>query len=34
VDLVITNNGKSVNFIQSDRGTNIAGTAQQQFPAQ
>jgi hypothetical protein len=34
VDLIITNNGKNLNFIQSDLGTNIAGTAQQQFPAQ
>jgi hypothetical protein len=34
MDFVITNNGKNLNFIQTDNGTDIAGTAQQQFPAQ
>ena len=33
MDMVITNNGKNINFIQTDQSTNIAGTAQQQFPA-
>jgi hypothetical protein len=34
LDIVITNNARNVNFIQTDGGTNIAGTAQQQFPSQ
>jgi len=34
MDFVITNNAKNINFIQTDNGTDIAGTAQQQFPSQ
>lgn len=31
-DIVITNNAKSVSIIEADQGTEIMGTAQQQFP--
>ncbi len=33
-DLVITNNSKDVEMIEADQGTNISGTARQQFSAQ
>jgi hypothetical protein len=31
MDFVMTNNNQNVNFIQPDEGTDIVGTAQQQF---
>jgi hypothetical protein len=34
MDIVITNNAKEIELIESDNGTNISGRAQQQFPAQ
>jgi hypothetical protein len=34
MDMVITNNAKEIELIESDSGTNISGRAQQQFPAQ
>lgn len=34
LDFVVTNNNRNLNFIQADQSTNIAGTAQQQFPPQ
>ena len=34
MDIVVANNGKDLNLIEADRGTNIAGEARQQFPAQ
>lgn len=33
-DFVITSNGRQIEFIETDQGTNIAGTATQQLPAQ
>ena len=32
VDLNLTNNGKIINLIETDDGSQIVGTAQQQFP--
>jgi hypothetical protein len=34
LDIVVTNNNRNLNLIQTDRYTNLAGTAQQQFPPQ
>ena len=34
MDIVITNNGKEVEMIETDNGTSISGRAQQQFPSQ
>ena len=34
MDIVITNNAKEIELIETDNGTDIAGRAQQQFPAQ
>ena len=30
----LSSNGKNLSFIQTDNGTDIGGTAQQQFPPQ
>jgi hypothetical protein len=32
VDMNLTNNGKTINLIETDDGTQVLGTAQQQFP--
>jgi hypothetical protein len=34
LDLVITSNGKEIELIETDQGTNISGTGHQQFPPQ
>lgn len=34
IDIVITNNAKEIEMIETDNGTSISGRAQQQFPAQ
>ena len=34
MDIVITNNAKEIEMIETDSGTNISGRAQQQFPVQ
>ena len=34
MDIMITNNAKEIELIETDDGTNISGRAQQQFPSQ
>ena len=34
MDIVVTNNAKEIEMIETDDGTNISGRAQQQFPSQ